>query len=42
MKFKKIIISILILIITISSNSTSFAKYTIEYVEKVAEIKVIV
>ena len=42
MKFKKIIISILILIITISSNSISFAKYTFEYIEKVAEIKVIV
>ena len=42
MKFKKILISILILIITISSNSISFGKYTIEHVEKVAEIKVIV
>ena len=42
MKFKKIIISILILLITISANSISFAKYTFEYVQKIAELKIIV
>lgn len=42
MKFKKIIISILILLITISINSISFGKYTFEHVEKIAEIKIIV
>ena len=40
MKFKKIIISILIMFIVISISSESSAKYVIEYTKKAAEIKI--
>lgn len=38
MKFKKIIISILIMSVIISTNSKCFAKYVFEYTKKAAEI----
>ena len=41
MKLKKIIISILIMFMTISINSQSYAKYVFEYTKKAAEITII-
>jgi len=41
MKLKKVIISILIMLISISINSQSYAKYVFEYTTKAAEITII-
>lgn len=40
MKFKKIIISILIMFIIININSHCLAKYVFEYTKKAAEISI--
>jgi len=38
MKFKKVIISILIMVVLVNTNSNCYAKYVFEYIETAAKI----